>query len=378
MALEREKPLTDVQSLAATSSMKGSNSACKHRERIAQLSTAKKRSLQMANHCIKVADEPKVGFQVAGCANHMVFNNYYTIEKIRLSKVFTCKKHLLCPFCARLRGAKQVAAYLPKYLQIIKEKPSLVPALITLTAKNGFDLKERANHLINSFRKMQSYRRDWLKKGRGFNELCKLDGAVFSYETTYNEDSGWHFHLHAVGLLNDYIDVKKLSAEWLAITGDSFIVDVRKIQGDSEQEMAEAFCEVFKYALKFSDLSLALNLKAYKKLKGMKLQGSFGSFRGVKVPETMTDDLYEGLPYLELFYNYDRTKMSFNLDATKERTGEEKGEFPDEEWEADTDALIRAFEVKEMKKSIHARQRARTKKLTKSLAKHLPRKYNPD
>ena len=124
--------------------------------------------------------------------------------------------------------------------------------------------------------------------------------------------------MHAVVLLDDYIDVHKLSDQWRSITGDSYIVDVRKLRGNSQQEMGEAFCEVFKYALKFSDLSLADNLHAYDRLKGKRLQGSFGSLWGVKVPETLTDDLHHGLPYLEMFYRYSSTLGGYDLSAIRE------------------------------------------------------------
>jgi hypothetical protein len=316
MALESEKPLVDANSLTGISSAKGSECATAHSDRIARLSECKKRSRQMAKYIQQNYPDKKLSFQVSSCATQMVFNNYYTVDKIKLSKVLTCKKHLLCPFCARLRGAKQVQAYLEKFNQVMQEKQNLTPAFLTMTVKNGDNLEERFNHLIDSFRKYIERRRDYFKKRRGFNEFCKIDGGAFSFEFT--KKNGWHPHIHAVVLLNDYIDVEKLSQEWKAITGDSFIVDIRKIKGNSQDEMAEAFVEVFKYALKFSDLALADNLHAYETLKGKRLQGSFGSFWGVKVPETLTDDLHYGLPFLELFYRYSTALASYDLTAIRE------------------------------------------------------------
>jgi len=329
MALEIEKPLKDRISLAAESSMKGSISADKHRERISRLSECKKRSRQMANYIKRNDHDLDLALSLQGCANYMVFNNYYTIDQTRLSRVHTCKKHLLCPFCARLRGAKQVGSYLGKFKHLMKENPKLIPALLTFTIKNTDDLKTGTEHLTNSFRKFLEHRRQFFKKGRGYNELCKVDGAVFSIEATFNEKDGtWHPHLHALVLLTDYIDIEKLSAEWHKITGDSYIVDIRKLKGDSDSEMAEAFSEVFKYALKFSDLPLDKNLDAFRALRGKRLQGSFGSFRGVTVPETMTDELFEGLPYLELFYTFKARLGSYDLKKATPKTGEQETHFP--------------------------------------------------
>ena len=82
-----------------------------------------------------------------------------------------------------LKQFKNILNELMRYLQNRKLKP----VLITFTVKNGSDLAERSNHLMKSFRTLLDRRRDYLKKGRGFNEFCKINGAMYSYENTYNE-----------------------------------------------------------------------------------------------------------------------------------------------------------------------------------------------
>jgi len=80
------------------------------------------------------------------------------------------------------------------------------------------------------------------------------------------------------------------------------MVDVRPFY--ENQEPVEAFLEVFKYALKFSELSLADNWEAFTVLTGSRLLFSFGVFWGVKVPESMSDEPLDGLPYVSLFFRY--------------------------------------------------------------------------
>lgn len=302
--------------LGGADTSEGLGNAIKHPERVARLSDCKKRSLQMGRYIqASAGDSPAEGERltnlaanVLGCANYLVFHNYYTIDEIRLAKIVTCKKHLVCPVCARIRAAKQVQRYLERVEIIKQENPKLKLAFLTLTVANGPDLEERFNHLVKSWKKFQKKRRDWIRKKTGFNELCKTDGGVFSYEIT-NKGNGWHPHLHAIVSLTDFIDVTTLSDEWFSITGDSYIVDIRSIKGDP----AEGFLEVFKYALKFSELSLEHNLEAFKILSGKRLQGSYGNFHGVKVPEKMTDELLDELPYLEMYYKYSREKRSYDL-----------------------------------------------------------------
>jgi hypothetical protein len=258
------------------------------------------------NHQIDNIDDPtrsatlfKLATDISYCANYLIFHNYYTIEEIRLAGMISCKKHLLCPLCARIRALKSAQSYLEKYTELRKNLPNLKPVFITLTIKNGDDLTERLSHLKKAFDLVKFRRKNARQQGYGSTQLSKIHGAVFSYEVT-NKGNGWHPHIHMIALVEDWIDQEALAMEWLDITSDSFIVDVRKITGNP----TESFLEVFKYALKFSDMSLDLNFQAYECLRGKRLQGAFGSFWGVKVPEQMIDDLPADLPYKEILYRF--------------------------------------------------------------------------
>lgn len=254
------------------------------------------------------------------CGSYLVFAHYYTVDTVRLTHATFCMTHLLCPLCAIRRGAKQVRAYLQRLEVILKDNPHLVPYLVTLTVANGPDLRERFNHLHASMRRYTDRMRDAAKKGVGYCELNKIRGAVWSYEVT-SKGNGWHPHLHMVALVDpsNPIDfdpkrpkASKLSKEWSGITGDSFIVDCRPISGDP----ADGFVEVFKYALKFSELSPSDNLHAWEVLSGRRLVSSFGLFRGVDVPDDLTDAALEDLPFVRLFYRY--TPSGYSLEGFAE------------------------------------------------------------
>ena len=66
------------------------------------------------------------------------------------------------------------------------------------------------------------------------------------------------------------------------------------------------FCEVFKYALKFSNLPDDCRLSAYRILSRKRLQDSFGDLRGLDVEPTDSDELLDDLPYIERFFTYNR------------------------------------------------------------------------
>lgn len=291
---EMKNPLL-AESLA-TEAKQGTDNIQSLSSRTERYSEAKKRALQMSSYC-KTVDDTKLSNKLASCGNYLVFHHYYTVDKVRLHAAQFCKKHLLCPLCAIRRGSKAVAAYMHKFEAVTAEFPTLKPYLVTLTVKNGDDLEERHSHLRRSNKKMMKARRHALE-GRKHCEFAKAVGGVFSIELT-NRGKGWHPHIHMVWLCYTAPDARKLSQEWYDITGDSFIVDVSPIS-----DMASGFVEVLKYALKFSDLSLEDNYHAFEILSGQRLMDSFGILRGVEIPEELTDEPLDGLPYVELFYKY--------------------------------------------------------------------------
>ena len=144
---------------------------------------------------------------------------------------------------------------------------------------------------------------------------------MYSYENTYNEKTGeWHPHIHMFALLDDWIDREQLIETWHEITGDSYVVDVRKVKKDKDFGYSKAAAEVCKYALKFSELSVENTWEAFKVLKGKRLSGAFGSLYGVKIPENLADDMPDekDLPYLEMLYRFVFGKKSYyDLEMTR-------------------------------------------------------------
>jgi len=285
-------------------------------DRLARLGVGKSRALLMLEH-LRGAPEVEATKAAAGlacCANYLHFREYFTVGKVRLHNATFCKQHLICPPCAMRRGAKALGAYLGRWQVIQEERPDLRPYLITLTVKNGDDLDERQAHLTKSLRKLMTHRRHFNAgvARAPWTELCKAEGAVYTLELT-NKGNGWHPHCHMIALAASEPSQEALSAEWHRITGDSFIVDVRPIVGDP----SEGFMEVFKYAVKFSDLTLEDNWFAAQRLKGKRLLNSFGLFRGVEVPESLLDEPLDSLPYWDRFYRFIQGEYRFTGESPK-------------------------------------------------------------
>lgn len=273
-------------------------------KRVSRYGEAKKRALDVAQYIdgIRSAgtlpkDEKTTPDRVFACGNYLVFRHYFTVDEVRLHAAQFCMRHLLCPLCAIRRGSKALQAYLPRYEAIKASNASLRPFLVTLTVKDGPDLAERFQHLYASQREL------WKRKQRARgSSIDSVHAAVWSYEVKRGRGSGlWHPHLHMVAMAEHQPDSLLLAAEWRNITGDSFIVDVRPID---QEDPASGFLEVFKYALKFSDMGIADTWNAHLTLRGKRLVGSAGLFRGIKISDDLTDTTLDDLPFVDLFYRY--------------------------------------------------------------------------
>ena len=159
-------------------------------------------------------------------------------RRVKLAKLHTCGQHLLCPFCAAIRASRAIQRYVERINQVLQENRKLKPVLITLTVKNSSDLAERSEHLMKSFRTLLERRRDYLKKGWGYSEFCKVQGAMYSYENTFNEKTvEWHPHIHMFALVDQWIDQQEFSEYWHSITGDSMVVDVRRAKKEKRPRL---------------------------------------------------------------------------------------------------------------------------------------------
>jgi len=321
---ENEKPL-DTEALVGEVS-KGSDEKDRLNARLDRYSTAKKRGLVNLNvlqRCYS-ADElttqryRRAAASLQQCGNYLSFRHYYTVGKVRLAKASFCKQHLICPLCAIRRGAKTLEAYLVTYRAIKADNPSWRLSMITLTVVNGDDLAERFRHLHNSVKRVFDRRRDYLKKGWGKTEWRKVHGWVGTYEVT-NKGKGWHPHAHIMVLHSSSFDYKALQAEWKEITCDSHVLNVTAAMHPEEPE--RDFLEVFKYAVKFSDLTPEQNIEAWDVLRARRLLFSGGAFRGVEVSEELEDMPLDDLPYIELFYLYKDSGYSLVTAPVYEKAG---------------------------------------------------------
>ncbi len=234
------------------------------------------------------------------CGGWLEFRHYLGAAEMRLTRASFCKLDKLCPLCACRRGAKYLRAY-GERIAAVRSASDLI-GMMTLTVKDGPDLAERFEHLERSYSRLIKRRHNAHVRD-SVSSLACVDGGVSSIEIKRGKGSKlWHPHLHAVVYGASLPDQAALSSEWREITGDSFIVDVRPLHDQAEPD--SDLCEVFKYALKFAELDLADNLAAADQLRSRRLVRSFGTLRGVVVPDTLTDEALTDPAWVEMLYRY--------------------------------------------------------------------------
>src|SRR5262249_30823974 len=133
------------------------------------------------------------------------------------------------------------------------------PKLMTVTLPNEPELTPEA---------VARLRRSLKTLLRHFGHLVR--GGIYSIEPI-NKGRGWHVHAH---VLMDavYIPQRMLSADWLAITGDAFVVDIRRAWSPRA-----ALKYILKYLAKEPELLDELKPVYNSALQGVRLIQPFGS-----------------------------------------------------------------------------------------------------
>lgn len=178
----------------------------------------------------------------------------------------SCCRDRFCLVCGRIRSA----AWASKTRRVLEgEKPAL---FITLTLGGNSDesLRDKLDRLYAGFRALRQlplFQR-------------RVRGGVAFLEVKHS-GKRWHPHLHLLAD-GDYLDQAALSDMWRAITGDSWIVDIRRVR-----DANKATSYVAKYASKPMSNSFAgshdLLCEAIRALKGRRLVLTFGKFHGEKL-----------------------------------------------------------------------------------------------
>jgi hypothetical protein len=110
---------------------------------------------------------------------------------------------------------------------------------------------------------------------------------VASFEFTWNETEGWHYHAHILAFRRAWYAQEELLEQWQRITdGAGAVVDIREAQ-----DFRGAVAEVVKYSFKPANVEkwTVQQVAEFNALRRLKLSDCYGELRGLKVESD--DDL---------------------------------------------------------------------------------------
>lgn len=260
--------------------------------------------LKKNNHLQKHHREAllKIVSKLDNCGIFLWFRHYFQLDIVRLVKIHTCQSYLLCPLCAARRATVYHREYSRRLIHLRSEDLSLRFSTLTLTIEHtNKDSLDNVFTRLKYYLKLAQQRIRNTHRGISSSEFGKILGYVGAFEVTYGKN-GWHPHLHIMVLHREKLSESAIRNEWTDITGNSTQIRVNSCA--NQDDPSKDFLEVFKYALKFSKLTRERLVQCYLYFKGKRMIFSGGLFRGVNVPDDLSDEIIKDEPYLELIYKY--------------------------------------------------------------------------
>ncbi len=178
-----------------------------------------------------------------------------------------------CRPCQRERG-RIIAANIVDHLDGARCR------LVTLTIRtHGLSLADAVIKLYTSFSKLR-LTAFWRTRVTGGCAVCEIKPT--------QDGLRWHPHLHLL-VQGSYIPQAWLAKKWYAITGDSYIVDVRSCthSEDAARYVTKYLSKPVPSAIVRNESSLTEAIRA---LAGRRMVATFGDWRGLKLTHTETKE----------------------------------------------------------------------------------------
>lgn len=273
---------------------------------------------------------PQTSARVHNCGSWLYFRNYEEIEQNTLKKANFCNKDKICPACASRRANKQVE----KVLGQLSSNPSIMGGYWYFTVLPVIHTSDESlgvvyERLQKGLKGINQALRD-VSRDRGSNNYFaqNFDGIMYSIEETKTEN-GWNVHANLLcrsekpltGLIKKPKGKGKRASywhpdmveTWQQLTG-SINVSISPICVTDQQSLFENLHEIFKYSLKFQDLSPDDMLIAYRTLFGRRLLGTMGTLRGLKTDVELNGDGVENQLFIETMVTCHATKLRYSIE----------------------------------------------------------------
>jgi len=244
----------------------------------------------------------KLADKLRSCGAFLLFRQPCGEERKYLKQGYFCQEWRLCPLCASRRAGRFMKEWLGKTLTAIKQNPRLVPVMATCTVANSSSLSTGLDRLKTCLAAYSKHVERCRGKSANRGESGRIWGTVGAVEVKRGSGENlWHPHYHGIWLVEGRADWSKLRSEWVRTSqGQSENIRFSELHafkrpmtpGDRRRQLFLDLGEVFKYSVKFNDLTPADRLYAALVLKGKPSLRKTGGLRKLEVD----DEFVEALP----------------------------------------------------------------------------------
>lgn len=192
------------------------------------------------------------------CRSYAFFSRHKETGKVKVISN-SCKLRW-CPLCASAKRVR-IQRAVSSWLQTVKK-----PKFLTLTMSHKYTSVE--NQIASLYRGFRLLRRH--------KQISRaIRGGIWFFQIKLAKNGvDYHPHLH-IAMDANYINKKLLSMEWLNVTGDSYIIDIRQI--DDVKEVSQYVARYSAEPCNMSAYPKDVRLKIADVLHGKRLCGKFGS-----------------------------------------------------------------------------------------------------
>ncbi|MFI5340842.1 MAG: protein rep [Candidatus Methylomirabilales bacterium] len=182
----------------------------------------------------------------------------------------------MCAVCAHHRARRMAREHAPSILDAALGRRLL---FLTVTLKNVERLTPDVYRGLKA-----NFKR--LRRHVSFKHIL---GGLLAIETTRNHKEGtWHPHIHAILVAEKYVDQEQLQQEWKELTGDSYIVKVKKADAGSVREL-------LKYPTKLANLRTPAEVLEFAvETWGVRMLQGWGCLFGVRELPDEGGEIEEG------------------------------------------------------------------------------------
>lgn len=229
----------------------------------------------------------------------IAFRRYLETWDIQLVSSNFCKYDRICIACATKRAMRMIKKFkewIEAHNLYDKKRYYIV---LTINHKEWNNLSELMGRLMLYKSKLaRTYRNSKRNNQKSKSFFTQFDGMVISIEIAHKGQNGWHPHINILACCDNNIPIEtkfikgstnqQLLDERKKITDwTSYIHNIRKIEVRKNHFSRSGIGEVFKYAIKFSDLTVEqlAEVMVQQHKNQYRFFATYGIFRGWRLWE---------------------------------------------------------------------------------------------